>query len=106
LIVTKELGPSSTLFLSRLWQYYNYISILAAYLGAISLVLAPLAGRNEISSVAVAILMGSTMTAIAAVTISTMFRFTLHRSKLTPTLVHFSKFKSTPSEKSILPPVK
>jgi hypothetical protein len=82
LIVTKELGPSSTLFLSRLLQYYDYISIFAAYLGAMSLVLAALAGRNEISSVAVAILMGSTMTAITAITISTMLRFTLHRSKL------------------------
>jgi hypothetical protein len=82
LLVKKELSPSSTLFLSRLLQYYHYISIFAAYLGAISLVLAVLAGQNEKSSVAVAILMGSTLTAIAAVTISTMLRFTLHRSKL------------------------
>jgi hypothetical protein len=82
LIITKELDPSSTLFLSRLLQYYDYISVFAAYLGAMSLVLAALAGRNEISSVTVAILMGSTMAAITAITISTMLRFTLDRSKL------------------------
>ncbi|CAG2003710.1 unnamed protein product [Fusarium graminearum] len=55
--------------------------MLRPYLGAISLVLAALAGRNETSSVAEAILMGSAMAAITAITISTMLRFTLHRSK-------------------------
>jgi hypothetical protein len=82
LTVKEQLGPSSALFLSKLVQYYNYISIFAAYLGAISLVLVALAGRNEISSPAVTILMGSIMAAIATVTTSTMIQFTLHRSEL------------------------
>ena len=70
-------------------QYYNYISVFAAYLGAISLVLVALAGRDETSSPAVTILMGSIMAAIATVTTSTMVQFTLHRSKLRMQRVDF-----------------
>jgi hypothetical protein len=86
LIVTRELGPSSTLVLARLLHHYNYISLFTAYLGTISLTFTALAvvgtdGLTEGSSAVVAILMSAIMTAIVAITIATMLRFTLYRSK-------------------------
>ena len=82
LIVTRELGPSSTHVLARLSHHYNYISLFTANLGTISLTFTALAvagtdGLTEESSAVVAILMSATMTAIVAI----MLRITLQRSK-------------------------
>src|SRR6478735_5850948 len=82
LIVTRELGPSSTHVLARLSHHYNYISLFTANLGTISLAFTALAvagadGLTEGSSAVVAILMSATMTAIVAIMIAIM-----HRSKL------------------------
>jgi hypothetical protein len=79
--VTRELSPSSKRIFSKLLHYYDHIVVFAVYLGAISLVLIALAGRSEISSAAMAILMGSTMTAFAAITMAIMFRFSLRGLK-------------------------
>ncbi|KAF4331557.1 hypothetical protein FBEOM_14695 [Fusarium beomiforme] len=82
LIVMRELDPSSTLVLARLFHHYNSISLFAANLGTISLTFTALAvagtdGLTEESSAVVAILMSAMMAAIVAI----LLRFTLNRSK-------------------------